>query len=606
MARLRRSRLAFLACLGATCLAVSGAFASPLPGTLPVQGVLRTTAGGPVADGGYTLTVRLYDQVDAASPIWKQVVSSVAVSGGLFTFDIGADPLLPLPPALTASGASLWFGIQVGNDNELPRTAIGWIPRAFWANVAASAQALSCSGCISAEQIAGGTITADKIAFNFAASASAGGPATSALTASKADSATTAASALTAGSADTAASAATAGSADVAKDLSCTSCVALAELATDAKAAFLSITGGTLTGALTAPTATVTGTLTVGKILDLTGAIVLGGSFGPGGACDAAHNGAFTWDTSAHRFSLCDGASYRKLAFCSEQCQDASKIACGAAIPDICGDTTSGCAGKGTLCATAGQQCLSNTCQAIPASCAGVLAANSSAATGMYSIDPDGPGGNPAFSAYCDMDNDGKGWTLVMKINGGNSTFNYESPYWSNIATLNPASGAFDQNAEHKSAAYGTLPFSAVRVTFYTGSYATVAFPQGGSSLLALFGSDTYTATNFGRSAWQGMTVNGSLLANCNREGFNVRPYSNPGSPGAVYTDAFNIGVLHAKFGILTNNEADCKTPDAVIGFGISGVACSSNTTTAAGNFAFCGASPFDQTKTAWAYVFVR
>ena len=106
------------------------------------------------------------------------------------------------------------------------------------------------------------------------------------------------------------------------------------------------------------------------------------------------------------------------------------------------------------------------------------------------------------------------------------------------------------------------------------------------------------------------MIQNGSLLPNCNREGFNVRPLANTGSPGIFYTTAYNTSILRARFGILTNNEADCTSPDAVIGFGLAGIACKGGgdgTNNTAGNLAYCGSSPNNnQNYAAWAYVFVR
>jgi len=68
-------------------------------------------------------------------------------------------------------------------------------------------------------------------------------------------------------------------------------------------------------------------------------------------------------------------------------------------------------------------------------SCLQILTSGNSVGDGIYKIDPDGIGGVSPFDAYCDMTNNGGGWTLIMKI--VNSRFDYHEGYWTNSSVLN-------------------------------------------------------------------------------------------------------------------------------------------------------------------------
>ncbi|PPK95592.1 fibrinogen beta/gamma subunit family protein [Nonlabens xylanidelens] len=46
---------------------------------------------------------------------------------------------------------------------------------------------------------------------------------------------------------------------------------------------------------------------------------------------------------------------------------------------------------------------------------------------GVYTIDPDGAGSNPSYDCYCDMTNDGGGWTLVFAHNTAGGYFSNDS-----------------------------------------------------------------------------------------------------------------------------------------------------------------------------------
>jgi hypothetical protein len=83
--------------------------------------------------------------------------------------------------------------------------------------------------------------------------------------------------------------------------------------------------------------------------------------------------------------------------------------------------------GSGAITVTANDSCGSSAAQSLtvsagnPISCLAIKQANPNASSGTYTIDPDGPGGNPAVSVHCDMTTLNGGWTeAVTFVNTAN------------------------------------------------------------------------------------------------------------------------------------------------------------------------------------------
>ena len=68
-------------------------------------------------------------------------------------------------------------------------------------------------------------------------------------------------------------------------------------------------------------------------------------------------------------------------------------------------------------------------------------------ASGVYNIDPDGPGGAAAFDAYCDMTTDDGGWTQISYLKAGDGNANAYAAVLSGTALGDLDSGTYKVNA---------------------------------------------------------------------------------------------------------------------------------------------------------------
>ncbi len=225
---------------------------------------------------------------------------------------------------------------------------------------------------------------------------------------------------------------------------------------------------------------------------------------------------------------------------------------------------------------------------AYPASCKALLATDPSAPSGVTTIDPDGPGGQPPFDVYCEMVADAGGWTLVLKADGTQTTFGYAAGLWTDATVLNPSSTALDM-MEAKLASFSSVPFDAVRVGLVTGATNWLVIPVTSTSLQALI-SAAPTPTSLGVAAWRGLVSTPSLQAYCDLEGFNAQCTSGASS--------------RVRIGIVANDQNSCGSCDSWIGIGGDGPCGQANV--GAGNVSCFGGDGGDKNTRAFAYVMVR
>ncbi len=211
-----------------TLFMASAAFAAS-PGTSLIEGVMTSSGGGAAADGTYDVTFSLWETEVGGTATWSEGPVKVAVKGGQFSYALGTSAAIDIQKV--AALKAQWLGLKIGADPALPRQKVHSSLFALWAGTAGG---LTCTGCLTSDHIANGTIAAGKMGFNYAGSDTKGGPA---------------------------------------NDLKCTGCVSVAEMKFDGDvdlgANSLKGKNGTFSGDLVA--ATVTSTSFIGDGSKLTG-----------------------------------------------------------------------------------------------------------------------------------------------------------------------------------------------------------------------------------------------------------------------------------------------------------------------------------------------
>jgi hypothetical protein len=166
---------------------------------------------------------------------------------------------------------------------------------------------------------------------------------------------------------------------------------------------------------------------------------------------------------------------------------------------------------------------------------------------GIFPLDTDGDW--VLSSNYCNMQIEWWGWTLVLKADGEETTFEYDSALWENTATYNLTDYKYDDK-EYKNGQFSNLPFKQVMLELKTWTktrYIIAAIKA--DSLYELFNA-WYTPTYLTREIWKTMIEDSSLQTQDDQEGFNVISRSDR---------------ARVRFWILWDNEDDLPTSNSWI-----------------------------------------
>ncbi len=127
---------------------VATAGQAAVPAFTRVEGLLTSTGGGPVADGKYQVSFGLFAQVQGGSAVCQEGPLEVIVQGGLFQHTLGSTN--PLAASALAGLTGAFLEVKVEPDPALTRSPVGSM---LYALRAATADALDCSGCVTAQHL---------------------------------------------------------------------------------------------------------------------------------------------------------------------------------------------------------------------------------------------------------------------------------------------------------------------------------------------------------------------------------------------------------------------------------------------------------------------
>ncbi|MGV2451624.1 UNVERIFIED_CONTAM: fibrinogen-like YCDxxxxGGGW domain-containing protein [Ralstonia mannitolilytica] len=203
-------------------------------------------------------------------------------------------------------------------------------------------------------------------------------------------------------------------------------------------------------------------------------------------------------------------------------------------------------------------------------SCREILSSGLSTGNGIYWIDPDGKGNAYcAEKVYCNMTDNGGGWTLILKSMNNNADFQYASAKWASGTPFNDSD--FDiTDASTANALY--TPYNYLQSKEFWVDFVT---------------TPDLTPFTVPKAGTPKALANSGLNVNIGNQYLN-QPCTDSGIPSTFYTpgnayswyggalgNGVNIGAndyqTRARFGVLTNNEQFeiFNSADSALGIGV-------------------------------------
>lgn len=264
------------------------------------------------------------------------------------------------------------------------------------------------------------------------------------------------------------------------------------------------------------------GSLSPAARLDVAGEAKIGTT---GLTCDGTTAGALRW--TGTEFQGCDGTAWGSLG-------------------------TGGSGGTGTPGSGIG---FDETPLASGRTCRDILNLGLSQGTGVYEIDPDGPGGLPSVLTYCEMSFDGGGWTLVGKTHrDGLDTAQKNAIWlgtWADYTTEGYGSPAAQSPLYWMPLTYWHAFFSLQDVEFWGdksgGDIRTDAFSiRSSAENYAIYWADAYSGFNNIYTNFRGFGFTTHDVDNDGDSGQNCAKDNVGFNGGFWYNNCNQISMLHS------------------------------------------------------------